>query len=594
VDLADWRPGEWSQVRVRARTSGSIRSMLLGLNPREQPAPINATQATFQLNGGITPIVSDGSVQTYLIRPNWGRGSAQAGPWRRVGLGFFAPEPGSIDILSVSVIPTAARYNAARVGMQSTSIDRVYRRSLFTHAPGRIAYRVQVPEAARLETALGVIRADTPVEFRVVAEPADGDTVTLLSETYEDEDLWAERSVDLSEFAGQTLTLSLETDSDAPGTVALWGTPTLSGARVTDRPNVILYIFDGGGADYMSAYGYHRRTTPTLERLAAEGALFEHAYSNSRWTLPSTASFMTSLQSSVTGGLPGGRTNQIPDSALTMAERMHRAGYQTAVFTGNPYAGTLSGLQRGVDVFREDWADFSYFGGNNHKESSRYLHEGFWDWREASPHEPFWVHFQTTDTHRDFPAPTPFAGLFVDQAQRERYLQDLDRIEAAWEAELDGGDPFAAYDSLGISRTDLEAVAIGLYGEAMAHNDYRLGQLVDRLKARGEWENTLLIIGGDHSIAAAIGNVAPRLMDPMPPLWSQSLLQPHESRVPLILVWPGHIQGGQRLDQPVSMIDVLPTLLDLVGLRQLNGGLHWTKVEKLLKGYGAEVHEGRG
>jgi hypothetical protein len=117
VDLPDWRPGEWSQVRVRARTSGSIRSMLLGLNPREQPVPVNATQATFQLNGGITPIMSDGSVQTYLIPPNWGSVGAEAGPWRRVGLGFFAPEPGSIDILSVSIVPTAALYAEDRMGL---------------------------------------------------------------------------------------------------------------------------------------------------------------------------------------------------------------------------------------------------------------------------------------------------------------------------------------------------------------------------------------------------------------------------------------------------------------------------------------------
>ena len=87
-------------------------------------------------------------------------------------------------------------------------------------------------------------------------------------------------------------------------------------------------------------------------------------------------------------------------------------GYQTGVFTGNPNAGTLSGLQRGVDVFREDWEDFSYSAGGNHKESSKYLHEGFWSWREDYPSQPFWAHFQTTDTHGDWPAPPPFGGLF--------------------------------------------------------------------------------------------------------------------------------------------------------------------------------------
>jgi hypothetical protein len=82
---------------------------------------------------------------------------------------------------------------------------------------------------------------------------------------------------------------------------AFLGSPTVSGSRQTDKPNVILYIIDGGGADYMSLYGYNRRTIPTLEKLAAEGAVFEHAYSTATWTKPSTTSFMTSLHNSVFG-----------------------------------------------------------------------------------------------------------------------------------------------------------------------------------------------------------------------------------------------------------------------------------------------------
>ena len=293
--------------------------------------------------------------------------------------------------------------------------------------------------------------------------------------------------------------------------------------------------------------------------------MFERAYSNASWTLPSTASFMTSLQTSVTGGLPGGG-NPVPAEAVTMAEHMHRAGYQTAVFTGNPNAGTLSELQRGVDLFREDWGDFSYFGGNNHKESSKYLHEGFWSWREDYPSQPFWAHFQTTDTHWDFPAPPPFGGLFVTADEWDSWRESFERLGTL------GGfapDPYTlAWDSTGISRTAFYSVAKGLYDEAMAHNDYRLGQLIDRLKAEGEWENTLLIIAGDHSIRAAFrgADVGLALRDSLPPSWSQPIFRPTVSRVPLMFVWPGHIEGGQRIDQTVSMIDVLPTLLDLLGL----------------------------
>ena len=100
----------------------------------------------------------------------------------------------------------------------------------------------------------------------------------------------------------------------------------------------------------------------------------------------------------------------------------------------------------------------------------------------------------------------------------------------------------------------------------MAHNDYQLGQLIDRLKAEGEWENTLLIIGGDHSAGANYGDMGLGLIDSLPPPWSRPMFRPTISRVPLMFVWPGHIEGGQRIPPPVSMIDVLPTLLDLLGL----------------------------
>ena len=255
-----------------------------------------------------------------------------------------------------------------------------------------------------------------------------------------------------------------------------------------------------------------------------------------------------------------------------MAEHMHRAGYQTAVFTGNPNAGTLSDLQREVDLFREDWEDFSYFGGNNHKESSKYLHEGFWSWREDYPRQPSWAHFQTTDTHGDFPAPPPFAGLFVTADEWESWNESRERLR---EFSVFGNNPYSpAWDSTGINRTAFYSVGKGLYDEAMAHNDYRLGQLIDRLKAEGEWENTLLIIGGDHSIRAAGGDMGLVLSDSLPPplaglgmiVGSRPILRPTVSRVPLMFVWPGHIEGGQRIAHPVSMIDVLPTLLDLLGL----------------------------
>ena len=106
TDLPDWRREEWADVVVRARTTSTVNLMIIGLN-RVAGAPTpDARQATFQSRGGVTPVVRDGVVRTYRIHLDWGGQSAS--PWQRVGLLFQAPEPGSIDILSVRVVPAAS------------------------------------------------------------------------------------------------------------------------------------------------------------------------------------------------------------------------------------------------------------------------------------------------------------------------------------------------------------------------------------------------------------------------------------------------------------------------------------------------------
>jgi arylsulfatase A-like enzyme len=564
VELPDWQREDWAYVMVRARASENLQVIWLGFNLRGNAEEDANWQWPWAFAGERIDVVNDGSVQTYLLRADWTTGVWE-GPWQQLGLWFDAKDEATVDLLSVSVIPKEANYSSEAAGMREEVIDRSYRRSVYTHAPSRLAYQVRVPTDGRLDMGLGVLRDDIPVTFRVSAELANDETELLLEEVYADKERWADRTVDLSSYAGITVTLALETDAEKPGTVALWAAPTVSGQPEAARPpNVVFYVIDGAGADFMSVYGYNRRTTPNLERLAAEGAVFEQVYSNSSWTYPSTASFMTSLQNSVLGGQREWRA-PVPDETVTMAMHFQGAGYQTGVFVANPNAGTLSGLQRGVDVFQEDWPQFAYFGGPNYKESSKYLHEGFWRWREAYPGGPWWVHFQTVDVHEDFPAVPPFAGLFVSPTQRETGREWNERL-----GEEDGGHGVysEAYEKTGLSRVDFFALHQGLYDETMAHNDYQIGRLVDRLKAEGEWENTLLIIASDHSTDAAMDDMGLAMQDSLPPRWVSALFRPSISRVPLIFVWPGHIEGGQRFAQPVSNIDILPTVLDLVDLPQ--------------------------
>jgi arylsulfatase A-like enzyme len=432
----------------------------------------------------------------------------------------------------------------------------VYRSTLYSHAPGRLEYRVRVPEAARLDVALGVLRSDVPVTFRVEVQEGESEAETAFERTVSDSERWHQHTVDLSPWGGRTVTFSLGADAERQGTVALWGAPTLGGARVTTKPNVIFYIIDAGGANYMSVYGYNRPTTPNMERLASDGVVFEHAYSNSTWSKTSTPSFATSLQHSVLGGYAT-ETDPIPEQAVTMAERLHSEGYQTAVITSNAYAGTMTSMERGADLLRDA-------GVEPNSTSTLQLHDDFWSWRVAYPGEPYFVHFQTTDVHWPWTPPAPFAGSFVDPAVREQFY--------GWERQLARASgrrrpgwlgartyPDSAYEKTGIDKNAFYNAGRGLYDEAMAHQDHQLGQLVERLKARGEWEQTLLIVAADHGNNHGLG-----LFDSIP-RW-RPMFDSYLTRIPLIVVWPERITGGRRLSEPVSMIDMLPTILDLADL----------------------------
>src|SRR5262249_56765880 len=101
------------------------------------------------------------------------------------------------------------------------------------------------------------------------------------------------------------------------------------------RPNVILVLIDTLRADHLSCYGYERHTTPVLDAFATEGVLFSHAFAQSSWTKPSTASLLTSTYPTM--HQMNLEKAKLPESALLLPEALHAAGYTTAMLSGNPW-----------------------------------------------------------------------------------------------------------------------------------------------------------------------------------------------------------------------------------------------------------------
>jgi len=325
-------------------------------------------------------------------------------------------------------------------------------------------------------------------------------------------------------------------------------------------PNVLLYVIDGGGAVLMSAYGYERETTPFLSKLAAEGVLFTEARTTSAWTKPSTASFMTSLHHSVLGGFTTNE-DRIPDQARTMAEHFGAGGYRTGVFTSNPFAGSMSGLERGVDHFRDK-------GAQPVSTSSVELHGEFLAWQQQAPDTPWWAHIQTTDVHEPHAPVAPHAGTWATTERREAFegwLKELHSLQIERDTVLEKYR--ARLATMGVDQRDFFRTQWDLYDETMAHNDAQLEVLVDALKASGAWDNTLFILTADHGHpAGSFSRFGRGMLDPQPEDWEGALADSYRTHVPLLVVWPGRLTPGQVVDTPVSLIDLLPTALDLAAL----------------------------
>jgi hypothetical protein len=239
VDLPDWNLENWSYVEIRARTRDPMRVVGLIFNYTEEVP--HRSYAPFYAWGDRTPLVTDGTVQTYRLSLDWLRMRKWEGPWTHLGI-WFNSRPGeeavTLDILSVRVIPKEHIYADAPVGVREEKRNEAQRRTLYTHAPGRIEYHVRVPHAGRLDVGLGVLKEDFPVTFRIVAFQTDKEERTLFEETYANQGEWGQRIIDLSSFAGKTVKVALEADAKQPGTVAFWAAPTISGIRDEYKPKI--------------------------------------------------------------------------------------------------------------------------------------------------------------------------------------------------------------------------------------------------------------------------------------------------------------------------------------------------------------------
>lgn len=327
--------------------------------------------------------------------------------------------------------------------------------------------------------------------------------------------------------------------------------------RRDERPNILLISIDSLRADHLSCYGYHRETSPRIDQAAREGARFENAFSTTSWTLPSHMALFTSLYDTVHGVTNHDRI--LDPSRRTLAQILSGEGYATAGFFTGPYLIPVFGFGRGFDKYI---ACFDYmepgelnskrslgFDPNRHRSSHsdvtnpRLLHE-VERWLDDAREEPFFLFLHMWDVHYDYLPPADFEGRFTETS----YETDVDFSSFETNAAINPNmDP-----------RDLDHL-IGLYDEEIAYTDQAVGRVLDRLDELGLTENTIVVILSDHGEAFFEHGTKGHQKD----LFDEVL------RIPMIVKWPEVVPKGQVFSEQVSIIDVLPTLLEMAGVPPL-------------------------
>jgi arylsulfatase A-like enzyme len=318
------------------------------------------------------------------------------------------------------------------------------------------------------------------------------------------------------------------------------------------EPNVILISLNALRADHLKIYGYPEETAPNLSRLAGRGVVFGQAVAQSNWTLPSLASLFTSKYVHSLGVYS--RRQKLPESELTLAEVLKANGYSTAAFTGGLDMTGAYGLAQGFDTYFDETGTAPM--GSFSVEMPRAL-----AWLAANGKKKFFLFLDSYDIHPPFDKPLPegAAGNYSGQLKGKELSYNL----------LKG----VADGSLKLAPADL-AYINSRYDAGITCSDGFLGRLFSKLSELDLSTNTIIILTAEHGEELGDHGSFDR--------FGTGDLYDEAVRVPLIVSDPRK-PGGSRVQEQVALIDVMPTVLDLLGL-PAPSGVQGTSLVPLLSG----------
>jgi arylsulfatase A-like enzyme len=330
-------------------------------------------------------------------------------------------------------------------------------------------------------------------------------------------------------------------------------------AAVEKRPAIIFIVVDALRADHVSAYGYGRATTPHVDSLLAEqGTVFRDVTTASSWTNPSNGAMLIGRMPSDVDTVWADQSRRIPEEEMLLAEYLSAAGYQTVGFVSNWWLREPFGYAQGFDTYAHtDGADRDQAGVLND------LAQG---WLGAHKDElqngarPLFLFLYYYDPHTPYDPPPPYDMLY-DPAYTGPFTPEF------------YGHGEAVVSGAVMPNEEDVAHLLALYDGEISYWDHELGEMAAYLDSLGLWQDSLIVLTSDHG----------QMFGEHGKWVHRNSLYEEVLRVPLLIRYPGTLPVGQVLDAPVSNLDILPTILDLVGIER-PASLDGVSLRPLLQG----------
>jgi arylsulfatase A-like enzyme len=314
---------------------------------------------------------------------------------------------------------------------------------------------------------------------------------------------------------------------------------TKPAASAGNRLNVLLITIDTLRADHLGAYGYTRKTSPRIDALAHEGALFEEAYTYWPKTRGSFVAMLTGRRASQTGYSKSHPL--LLGMNPTLASVLKAAGYETAATVDNPNVAKELGYAKGFDSYRETWQEAAL--ATETARAAAITEDGVRVLAAARPEQPFllWLHY--VNPHAPYTPPAPFDTAFLD-----------DDAKRGPRLEVVPGDHGGIPKQWAVAGQDRLGYYVAQYDGEIAAVDREVGRVLDALRSSAVKDQTLVIVTSDHG--ESLGEHG-YFFDHGENLFDPSL------RIPLVLAGPG-VKAGHRSPVFASTLDLVPTVLDAV------------------------------